>query len=91
MKHKHHEAIIAWANGSQIQVHDQGDWVDCVQPAWNLNHEYRVKPKNIEHFVHLYLDTSEHWGNFLSQDRTRKPNIKLVFDDNGRLNSAEMI
>jgi len=46
MKHKNAEAIIAWANGAEIECkdHPRGNWVPCPGPTWMEYGEYRVKP-----------------------------------------------
>ena len=46
--HKHKDAIIAWANGEQIEYRNpriQMDWEPVEFPAWGEHMEYRVKPK----------------------------------------------
>lgn len=45
-KHKHYEAIIAFANGAKIEVWDtvQRCWSDIQNPMWIDEWEYRVKP-----------------------------------------------
>lgn len=46
-KHKHFDAIIAWANGDRVQVKDDsGEWANVTwTPVWETNKEYRVAPK----------------------------------------------
>lgn len=44
IKHKHADLIIDWANGAEIQVKDDGKWVD-IEPSWMKGKEYRIKPK----------------------------------------------
>lgn len=48
--HKHHDVIIAWAKGAQVQYRDPeklgNPWVDCIaDPMWYKTFEYRVKPE----------------------------------------------
>ena len=46
MKHKHAELIIAWANGAEIEVSNSGvTWGITATPDWNVNLQYRIKPK----------------------------------------------
>jgi len=52
IKHKHHDLIVAWARGAQIQVGAQykdgtkSVWQDIqITPMWNKNTEYRIKPE----------------------------------------------
>lgn len=44
--HKHHDMIIAWAKGAEIQYYDRGfeEWLDYNTPSWNLSTIYRIKP-----------------------------------------------
>lgn len=52
--HKHKDAIIAWANGEQIEYRNpllSMEWQLVDFPAWGDKVEYRVKPKEvIRHF-----------------------------------------
>ena len=48
-RHKHADAVIAWAEGAKIEyrdpaIHHSGLWVECQHPGWYENFEYRVKP-----------------------------------------------
>lgn len=46
--HKHAELIKAWADGAQIQCRSGGnfgDWMDTINPHWNHDTHYRVKPR----------------------------------------------
>ena len=47
MKHIHYDAIIAWANGDQIQYRMPGEceWQKIEYPTWKADCEYRVKPE----------------------------------------------
>lgn len=45
-KHKHADLIIAWANGAEIQVKNDGNWTD-IEPSWLKNKEYRIKPERV--------------------------------------------
>lgn len=44
--HKHHDCIVAWANGAEIQFYDSlyGYWSDVNEPVWSEDVEYRIKP-----------------------------------------------
>lgn len=47
-QHKHAELIKKWADGAEIQVFDgffNHDWVDCYNPSWDDDLEYRIKNK----------------------------------------------
>jgi len=43
--HKHHDLIIAWAKGAEIEyVDSRGDWEKAATPTWSVYKEYRIKP-----------------------------------------------
>lgn len=45
-KHKHYEVILAYANGSRIQVLDGSKkWIDLLTPCFLEELEYRVEPE----------------------------------------------
>jgi hypothetical protein len=43
----HHDIIIAWANGAEIQHRRDASmaWKDCADPAFIADYQYRVKPE----------------------------------------------
>lgn len=45
-RHPHADAIIAWANGAEIQwKHNEMDgWENMRDPHWQPGYQYRVKP-----------------------------------------------
>ena len=47
--HKHKDVIIAWANGETIQFWsgDRYGWLDVLEPNFNSDTKFRVKPKTI--------------------------------------------
>lgn len=49
IKHVHHDAIVAWANGAQIQYSDQlgKEWFNTKVPAWISHYRYRIKPEPV--------------------------------------------
>ena len=54
--HKHKDAIIAWANGEEIEFRDPDfstQWTPIKVPSWLPDTEYRVKPDPKES-VHTY-------------------------------------
>lgn len=55
-KHKHYDAIIAFANGSTIEWRDKFDWEDIDNPGFYEEFEYRVKPKIVKRYINLYKD-----------------------------------
>jgi hypothetical protein len=46
-RHKHYYLILAWAEGKTIQASVDGKWYDTVQPHFDLNTKYRVKPSEL--------------------------------------------
>ena len=54
--HKHKDAIIAWANGEEIEFRDPDfstQWTPIKVPSWLPDTEYRVKPEPKES-VHTF-------------------------------------
>ena len=54
--HKHKDAIIAWANGEEIEFRDpesSTQWTPIKVPSWFPYAEYRVKPEPKES-VHTF-------------------------------------
>lgn len=49
-KHKHYDAIIAFANGAQIEGRPTPNsaWTTFSNPTWETSWEYRVKPEENE-------------------------------------------
>lgn len=47
--HKHKDLIIAWANGETIQFWggDKHGWLDVLEPNFNSDAKFRVKPEII--------------------------------------------
>ena len=108
MKHKHYELIIAWANGAEIEYYrNYGDdkiWVNCTNPVWDENREYRIKSEPKPDVI-LYANsnsctkdgfnallttayTFEHFNNNFEFE----PNIKLTYDgETNEFKSAEKI
>jgi len=45
-KHKHHDLIVAWAAGADIECRDPGrKWQQATSPTWYEDVEYRIKPE----------------------------------------------
>jgi len=58
-QHKWHKEIKAWADGAVIQtdiseVKEEPIWIDVHSPAWDINDEYRIKPKS-KNTKYLYV------------------------------------
>jgi hypothetical protein len=57
MKHPHYEAIIAYANGEQLQYLStfSNEWRDSAVPSFDPTYKYRVKPKAQKLYYRNYL------------------------------------
>ena len=48
-RHKHADAIIAWANGEEIQYRIDNAWYDVGQGSPDFDYlDYRIKPKRVK-------------------------------------------
>ena len=64
--HKFKDVIVAWANGEEIEFRDpifSTEWKPIKNPAWLVDIEYRVKPKEEIHSfrVALMQDTNAYF------------------------------
>lgn len=50
--HPHHDLIVAWARGAEIEGYNMGVWRDVEHPDWSLI-RYRIKPDNSEEIAEL--------------------------------------
>ena len=99
---KHYDLILAWANGAEVEYYrNYGDykiWVNCTNPVWDENREYRIKPEPKTDIV-LYaysgmaVDNYAYLTSAWAKDNLSKtPNIKLTYDgETNELKSAEKI
>jgi len=59
-RHKHADVIIAWAEGKDVQVWDEGEkcWFDVGAsfPRFNETWKYRIKPPAKKYRVALFND-----------------------------------
>lgn len=91
MKHKHAEFIKLWADGEEIECKKQYcGWHEIKNPAWDINTEYRVKPKpDKEFFAVAFVCQS---GELFISSKTKMPNVKFTFNGGtGEFLSAEKI
>ncbi len=100
--HKHHDCIVAWAKGSQIQYKSQSSWRDVTSPSWDYDTEYRVKPEPKPDVVkYKYISKSGSTfsrytvtdnGSAFAGLAGHLPNLKITLDgETGQLKSAEVI
>jgi transcription antitermination factor NusG len=97
-KHKHHDVIIAYANGDKIQTRfdKRYDWEDVKNPHFYDHIEYRIKPETKPDFS-LYaevLTTDGKFGHakFFGNVLTQEDNVKFTFDGKTKkLKAVELI
>ena len=62
-RHKHADVIIAWAEGKDVQVRDEGTsrWYDIKGkfPLFNEDREHRIKPPAKKYRVALFRELDE--------------------------------
>lgn len=95
-RHKHADAIIAWANGAKIEVRStcDGSWgeFNYSQPAWLDCCEYRIKPEPKPDVVLNCNVTTTGDVYLCAQGGCYKDNLRLYLDgETGKLKSAEVI
>ena len=64
-RHKHADVIIAWAEGEDVQVRDEGTkrWYDVVgSTPFFMGAKYRIKPPAKKYRVALLKDDSESYA-----------------------------
>jgi len=89
--HKWSREIKAWADGAQIQFRYKDDWCDLEgdAPMWYVEYEYRIKPEPKPDVV-LNVSVGQALG-ALVRKHNEPDNLRLVFDESGKLKSAEVI
>ena len=94
--HKHSALIKAWADGAKIQVQSMGDtWLDCfINPSWDVNYQYRIKPKP-DVVIYSELQARTELGLAIGLNRIKdmpSNNVIITFDgETGKLKSVEII
>lgn len=94
--HKHHDLIVAWAKGAQIQfkIPNAGRLIhqrhDTPSPEWLPNLEYRIKPEpKPDLVVYKYINDK---GSTFTRDGAQEANLKFILDgETGKLKKAEVI
>lgn len=96
--HKFCDVMIAYAQdaSSVVQWKRGGrDWRDCDgYPVWDLDNEYRIKPKEVE--LTVYAQSERLPGNqvtvkSLSETKSSLHNLQLTFDPQGVLVGAQVV
>lgn len=97
MKHKHHDAIVAWANGAAIQVLHNGNWYPTSVPSWDADKEFRVAPmppQDRVFYVGFAFDTNWHPRSVISSHQPLKGKnvLKITFaSETDAIKSAELV
>ena len=88
--HKHAELIKAWADGAEIQLWWNDQWVDSENPNW-VGEMYRIKPELKPDVVKLSAVYLNEFGDYILKSSSVE-NLKLTFDgETGELKSAEVL
>ena len=70
--HKHHDLIIAWAKGAEIEAKNYFDkWEYVTVPTWRVGSTYRVKPSNIKSPKDLEVDRIEEEMRIISEKQLK--------------------
>jgi hypothetical protein len=97
--HKHAETIKAWADGAVIEyrIFNAQPWEQIVNPSWDNDTEYRIKPEPKPDVFCLYSARDYSGGEFYGPKvewigSYKASNLKLWFDgETGALKSAEVL
>ena len=53
-RHKHADLIHAWAEGTDIQFkYKNGEWFDLIESSFEVECEFRIKPKEPEWYENI--------------------------------------
>lgn len=77
---KHSELIKKWADGAEIQINHEGNWLNVSFPVWNDDYNYRLKPEEpplVERECKIVLSHSA--GVFLYAAAPDEANCVFVF------------
>lgn len=85
LRHKHADVIIAWANGEEVEIFYNGQWIDAKTPNFCAMYEYRIKPKIVkrEGWVNVYkTGPSSTWAAATSQVHHTEEDADKYTDSN---------
>jgi len=91
--HKHHDLIVAWAAGAEIEVQEPIDfiWHTTPSPQWDISRAYRIKLEPKPDVVKYCEVDSEDFGE-MTLSMWVRDNLKLTFHgETGKLLKAEII
>lgn len=93
-RRKHADFIHAWAEGAEVEILDNGRWVDAKTPNFAVMHEYRIKPKTVKHegWVNVYgalsgypmaqvFDTEKEAMNAEDPLKLRKATVRIEWEE----------
>jgi len=101
-QHVHHDAIIAWAKGAQMQSLSEttGNWFDVETPLWQEKGKYRIKPEPIIRDVthNIYINSVEELALAFEEKGVGRVHpsykligsIKLTFQDGEIVNYSQV-
>jgi len=96
--HKHHDLIVAWAAGAEIEVQEPLDliWHTTPSPQWDISRAYRIKPEpkpDVVYFQQVSLCADEStMVTGLSKHICEFCNMRYTFHgETGKLIKAEVI
>ena len=100
--HKHHDLIVAWAKGADIQWYDGSTWITTPHPGWATQHSYRIKPEPKPDVILYGCVVKKHWTEYEEEGsvficnidtlKIKTDNVKFIFDgETGKLKKAEVI
>ena len=90
---KHHDLIVAWAKGADIQWYDGSTWITTPYPGWGAEQSYRIKPEPKPDVI-LYGCVVKGSVFICNIDtlKIKTDNVKFIFDgETGKLKKAEVI
>lgn len=85
-KHKHYDAIIAFANGKKIETRLPGSekWSAIANPTWSGALEYRVKPETVEEYT-IVNSLGNHGNSFFRTKEDVRNSYQNCLDPQGFL------
>ena len=99
--HKHAEVTIAWLQDQSIKLEYKFDsWLgwatpctEGINPISHPDHQWRIKPEPKPDVVGFYYANKNGYmcGRTVVAGRSDAGNLKLTFDSEGELKSAEVI
>lgn len=84
-KHKHHDLIVAWASGADIEyrLHKDLEWRLCKDnsPIWDELTEYRIKPEEKKPVETSYFYSDEEIKQYFINKCTKLYYTRTEFEE----------